>query len=439
MYAENGSALRAELGTLLRQHRIQQRLGGAGSHTIPETTTVDERRLLGEQIRRYRHSALVWSLQAVRAANPRVNLLAVSSRTRGPADELDRRLRAAIDRSSGPPSLEELTTNHPFAMVESWRNVARAATLGEHDFDAGLGHGQLTRPQCMTLLKDAADVVRGLVALDRRYGNIPGWQSLKDAGWLSRAAEAGSEYAARVQPDYTIDDRGWRPRLALIAGPALPGITGVLQAENNLLVELGAFPDARSLRLILDSQRIVSRDAAVLVSGSHPDLAEAWKARAGTYLRLIRATRDIGGMLGNGGPAAGQGSLAAARIQHTITGEAGSHPKALRHLARLFHGIDERIAEVIQQGARDRIYFTRVPLPRLDMSVSAPVTPTRHRYTPITADVCPDLLRLVRDELRPAPIRPTAPRHAAASRAALQAAINHRPPPRGGTRDVPTI
>lgn len=430
MYAQNGGALRAELGRLLRQHRIQQRIGGAGSHTIPETTTVDERRLLGEQIHRYRHSALVWSLQAVRASNPRLNLLATNSRARGPADELDRRLQTAMDHTSGPPSLEELTTEQPFAMVESWRNVSRAATLGEHDFDAGLGHGQLTRCQCLTLLKDAADVVRGLVALDRRYSNIPGWHSLKDAGWLSRAAEASSEYAAGVEPDYTIDHRGWRPRLALISGPALPGIAGVLQAEHNLLVELGAFPDARSLRLILDSQRIVSRDAAVLVSRSHPDLAENWKARAGTYLRLIRATRDIGGMLGNGGPAAGQGSLAAARIQHTSAGDAGPDSKALRHLARLFHGIDERVADVIQHGARDRIYFARVPLPRLDTSVSATVKPTRHRYTPITENVCPGLLDIVRNELRqPAPA-PKASRTAAASREEFTAALVHRPEPR---------
>lgn len=253
------------------------------------------------------------------------------------------------------------------------------------------------------------------------------------------SAGPGSEYAGLVEPDYTIDHRGWRPRLAPIAGSALPGIAGVLQAENNLLVELGGFPDGRSLRLILDSQRIVSRDAAVLLSGSQPDLAEAWRARAGTYLRLIRATRDIGGMLGNGGPAAGQGSLAAARIQHAIRADAGTDAKALGHLAKLFHGIDERIADVIQRGARDRIYFTRVPLPRLDTSVSATVTPTRHRYTPVTADVCPDLLGVVRNELRPRPTRLSVPPHAATSRADFEAAINHRPPPRGGTPDVPTI
>ncbi len=39
MYGENSGMIRAELTVLLRQHRIQQRLGGKGIHTVPETTT----------------------------------------------------------------------------------------------------------------------------------------------------------------------------------------------------------------------------------------------------------------------------------------------------------------------------------------------------------------------------------------------------------------
>jgi hypothetical protein len=103
MYAENGGLLRAELSTLLRQHRVQQRLGGAGSHSIPETTTVEERRLLGEQIRRYRHSVLLWCAQAARAANPQMNLTGTSTRTRGPAEELRHRLDVAIKHSGQVP------------------------------------------------------------------------------------------------------------------------------------------------------------------------------------------------------------------------------------------------------------------------------------------------------------------------------------------------
>lgn len=430
MYAENGGHLRAELSTLLRQHRVQQRLGGAGSHSIPETTSVEERRLLGEQIGRYRHSALVWCVQAVRAANPRMNLLGTSTRTRGPAEELRYRLDVAIAHSSGLPGLDELTTEQPFAMVESWRQVARAATLGEHDFDAGLGYGRLSQVQCMTLLKDACDVARGLVGLDRRYAHIPGWKPLKEAGWLARAAETCATFAGYDEPDDTIDLRGWQPRRTLVEGPGLPGLIGVLQAQHNVLVHLDEFPDARSLRLLLDSQRVVSRDAATL----DPRASSEWTDRSSTYRRLIHATKDIGGMIGNGGPAAGEAALAASRIEQVTravqagTDVADSGP--LRHLAQLGREIDERITQVIQQGARERIYFARVPFPRVDKDAAGLVKPTRQRYVPMTADVCQELLELVRDELRPQAETPRAPKRAAASRVELAAALVHRPEPR---------
>lgn len=288
MYAENGGQIRAELSTLLRQHRVQQRLGGAGSHSIPETTTLDERRVLGEQIARYRHSVLLWCIQALRAANPRMNLEGTGTRTRGPAEELRHRVDGALNHSAaGMPTLAQLTSEQPFAMVETWRHLARAATLGEHDFNAGLGYGRLSEAQCLTLLNDSANVARALVGLDRRYANIPAWQSLKDIGRLGRAAEVCAVFATSRDPDYTIDLRGWRPPTALIDGPGLTGLTGVLQAENNLLVHLGTFPDARSLRLILDSQRIVARDAATLVAHQDPELARIWRQRASTFLHLI--------------------------------------------------------------------------------------------------------------------------------------------------------
>ena len=125
MYGENAGNLRTELTTLLRQHRIQQRLGGNGLHTVAETTTVEERNELGQQIARYRHGVLVWCLQAVRAANPRINLEGTSGRSRGLAQELHYRLSAAIEASSaGLPSLEELSTPQEFSMVESWRLAA---------------------------------------------------------------------------------------------------------------------------------------------------------------------------------------------------------------------------------------------------------------------------------------------------------------------------
>ena len=60
MYGDTGAELRHELAALLRQHRIQQRLGGQ----------VQERAAVGLQIRQYRHSILIWCNQALQAVSP---------------------------------------------------------------------------------------------------------------------------------------------------------------------------------------------------------------------------------------------------------------------------------------------------------------------------------------------------------------------------------
>ena len=43
-----------------------------------------------------------------------------------------------------------------------------------HDLAADVNLGSLTTGERRTVIKDAADVVRGLVVLDRRYELIPG-------------------------------------------------------------------------------------------------------------------------------------------------------------------------------------------------------------------------------------------------------------------------
>lgn len=199
MYGETNGMLREALGELLRQHRIQQRIGGAGLHTVPETTTPDERKVIGEQITRYRYAVLVWSHQAMRAANPRINLEGSTGRTRGPAEELRYRLVATLGAIEvNLPTMDELVTEQPFALVDTWRQAARACVLGEHDFANGVGYGRLSEAQCLTVLKDAADVVRAVVSLDRRYANIPGWQPLKEPGRLGRAAETCATWAGHT-------------------------------------------------------------------------------------------------------------------------------------------------------------------------------------------------------------------------------------------------
>lgn len=427
MYGENSGQLRDALGIVLREHRIQQRLGGKGIHTVPEITTIAEREELGKQIRRYRECVLTWCLQAVQAANPRINLEGTSGRGRGPAEELCYRLTEALNASTSSlaPS-EELVAAQQFATVESWRQAARAAALGEHDFPAGVGYGRLSDQQCMTVLKDAADVVRGVVALDRRYERVPGWENLKDQGRLGRAAEVCAGFAGYEEPDYTVDLRGWRPAPKPIDDPDLPGITGLLQAEHNLLVHLDTFPDARSLRVVLDSQRIVSRTAATLIEPTEPLLTAKWRAREATYGQLVHETRDLGGMLGRGGPAAGQGAVAASRVQR-LAAEEFTDPKLVRQLDRLFASVDELVSQCIDHGAKERLYFLRVPFPRIDDTAPGFVKPTRERYIPITSPVQTDLIVIARTQLRPEPITPPPPKGAARSRAEFEAAIMHRP------------
>ncbi|MBJ7353975.1 MAG: hypothetical protein JHC98_04045 [Thermoleophilaceae bacterium] len=426
MYGENSGLLRGSLRELLTHHRIQQRIGGAGLHTVPETTTADERKEIGEQVGRYRQAVLVWCHEAMRAANPLVHLQATTARTRGPAEELRYRLEASISDSAATlPTMEELTTEQAFPMVELWRNAARASALGEHDFGAGVGYGRLSEAQCFTVVHDAAEVIRALVGLDRRYSNIPGWQHLKEPGRLGRAAEVCAAYSGYGEPDYSVDTRGWKPPAQLIEGPGLPGITGVLQAQHNLMLHLGQFPDAQSLRVVMDAQRVVSLEAGRRLS-DNPVLAARWERRAEIYGRLVHETRDLGGMVGNGGHAAGQGSVAAVRMRK-LPDDAMNDLKPVRQLERISAGIDERVYEAVEHGIKERVYFQRAVVPGMNNFDGELVQVMRPQYLPITSPVRTELLAIARSELRPTPMQRKPPKGAAQSRLEFEAALTHRP------------
>jgi hypothetical protein len=72
-YGENSGVIRDELAALLRHHRIQQRMGGPGIHTVPESTTLAEREQMGRQIRHYRYATLQWCRQALEAVRPKTD------------------------------------------------------------------------------------------------------------------------------------------------------------------------------------------------------------------------------------------------------------------------------------------------------------------------------------------------------------------------------
>lgn len=423
MYGENSGLLRDALRELLTQHRIQQRIGGAGLHTVPQTTTVAERKEIGEQLGRYRHAVLVWCHQAMTAANPRVNRDGTSARSRGPAEELRYRLQSAINADlAGMPTMEELTTGQRFELVDLWRQAARAGALGEHDFGARVSYGRLSEDQCMTVIHDAAEVARAMVGLDRRYSKIPGWQQLKDPGRLGRAAELCAAYSGYGDPDYSVDRRGWKPPAQLIGGPGLPGITGVLQAQHNLLLHLTKFPDAKSLRVVMDSQRVLSLETARRIGDSNP----LWDQRSAVYGRLVHVTRDVGGEYGDGGPAAGQASVAAVRMKK-LQPDGLSEPKPLRRLERISAGIDKRVCDVVEHGLRERLYFQRVIVPGMNNHSGGLVKVMRPEWLPVTGPVQSELLDILRHELRPVPVHHKPPNGAAQNRRDFEAAIDHRP------------
>ena len=143
-------------------------------------------------------------------------------------------------------------------------------------------------------------------------------------------------------------------------------------------------------------------------------------------------------MVGNGGHAAGQGSVAAVRMEKLDRGGLSVAPQA-RRLQRVSAGIDDRICNVIEHGVGQRLYFQRINVPGLDDHNGELVRVTRQKFVPITSLVQTELLAIVRSDLRPIPIQRKAPKGAAQSRLDFEAALHHRPPPRGASPDVPSI
>ena len=424
MYGENTTQLRDELGTLLQLTRNEPRLEDLSEDTV-------------QLIASFRHSITLWCQQAVRASNPNADLGGTTPRSRGPAEEFRFRLATTRAAYTAPlPTLEQLTTPHDDHIVDAWRRAAKAAALSEHDFPAGLTYGHLTDAQCMTVLKDAAEVTRAIVGLDRRHAASTRWAPIEERDLLGRAAVVCAAHSGYSEPDYTVDRHGWRPPVTLADGPVLSGLGGVLQAENNILVRLRYQPDGHSLRLILDSQRIVSHHAAELArtTPEASQLNEKWAVRSQTYALLIEQTRNLRGLIGHGGAAA-EGAVAASRIS-SLYADTPVDQRQLRHLDALFDHIDRRIAETIAKGADDRSYLMRIGIPRVDLSVGGAVKQQRSRHIPLDAPKRAPALVTVDQRLRPRATRvPDSP----VSAADREAFVSSIPNPRqeGASHHVP--
>ena len=436
MYGENGAQMRTELAALLRQHRIMRRLGEDSSAA---------RAAAGEQVLRFRQTVLVWCAQALEVARP----LTFPNVPQKPADpfraasdhgaavaELARALEAARDQATTPRgSSEELTTPSGNGVVEHWRLTARAAALAEHDTapDQAI---HLTAAQARTIAGDVAAITQALVVLDRRYRNTPGWESIAGCDRLGWAALATALDVSLGQPDYSVDQTGWRPRTKPIGGPAKPGVLGVLQAEHNLLVRLASFPDAMNLRLVIDSQRLLSAGLVPYAERIDPDLGGQWGARAETYSRVQRELRNVGGRLGNGQAAAAEAANAVSRLK-TLRPDTVVEPRLLGGFQALFRRVDSRITDILESGVERGAFVQRVTVPHLASGDGRLVHPISERFVPVARAADLEVIRTAREHLRP-PDEPTAS-SAGTSRADLHAALIHRSLPRGARPDGPSL
>lgn len=103
----------------------------------------------------------------------------------------------------------------------------------------------------------------------------------------------------------------------------------------------------------------------------------------------------------------------------------------LRRLMRISAGIDERVCTAVELGIKERLYFQRVTAPAIENDNGDLVKGPRREWLPITGPVQTELLAIVHHDLRPMPVQHKSPKEAAQHRRDFEAAIEHRPEPRG--------
>jgi hypothetical protein len=193
------------------------------------------------------------------------------------------------------------------------------------------------------------------------------------------------------------------------------------------------------LRLVVDSQRLISTGLVPFAARIDEARAEQWQTRATTYVIIQRQLRDIGGRLGRGEAAVIEAANAVARLK-AVPRRTIVEPRVLAGFQTLFDHIDARIADIIEDGIERGALLQRVALPRV-AEVGSLIQPPRERFRRVSASELP-LIATVRADLRPhldrdEPGARTGTRPIASpgrSRAELLAAIIHRPPDRSEDR-----
>ena len=185
-----------------------------------------------------------------------------------------------------------------------------------------------------------------------------------------------------------------------------------------------AAPEIRmNLRLIVDSQHRLSRRLALLVERTDAGRAETWRARAASYVLVKQHLRNVGGRIGNGGPAVAEASNAVSRLR-AVPADTIVEPRVAAGFQTLFDGIDRRVAEIIDIGIDRGGYFERRQVPRLVTGAGQLVSPVRERFVPLDRGVNTELVDAARELI---PRGPNETAAAGLSRSILHSALIHRP------------
>lgn len=402
-YGENAGVIRDELTALLGHHRIQQRIGGKGLPSSPESTTQNEREELGRSIRRYRFALLVWCSQALRSMGDKTEPPRERSEQTA-VEQLESLIASNLVGGPGDLRLLDLLTDAPrFELIAGWQRAARAAAVGEHDFSNGVDRGRLSAAQIATVTRDATLVIQALTVLDTRYALIPGWKPLLRRGRLVAAAREVLDSIPSEYADASVDDRGRRPRPVHMSSEGARGLHAAVIAQHNLAVTLSSLPTALNLRRVMSLQALASREAARRTPRSQPDLADAFLERATVYRQLLSNCRNLAGLVGDGGDAVIESHRMLAALRDSQVSARSTEPEPFEVLRRLFAAVDARTAVLLERGLADRNYFVSVTVPRLGTDRVGGVVQPRLRYMPADTQPGDPILPLVRSRLRPAP------------------------------------
>ncbi|TRW47451.1 hypothetical protein [Georgenia yuyongxinii] len=394
---------------LLDMKRVRVYLGGPNG-SLAETTTRAEREAAAHRILRYR--TLVWdyALQTATTVIPPAASVGWEAPLRMVSWLEKDRLTPEDLPGARRASAVELGTVQDLPLVELWRRTALAALVGR-ERELPLIADKINIEQAKVVLRDVADLVRGLVILDTRYSAIPGWQRLGGRKSNSpsidprrrvlvnttiSAAQLCSQWAGNPTPDdvASTDRLGHLERAPLLPTPYPFGVDGAIAALHNTYVRLGLeFPRADVATAIVRTQRQMSALALQLAESSGEDeQVKVFTRRAERCARVLGLlAKDVGGNIGSGNAALGDAEAGLSALAEAVqVGDSASAEK-LESISRLFTMVDRRIATRIRQGIHDRYYLVCHEYGLSSEWIRGVRRPVR-KFEPITKLSHPDLI-----------------------------------------------